>query len=304
MRIKYATKRRLNGIIFILPWLIGFIFFFIIPIINTIIYSFNNVSVRETGGMELQASGFQNYIDLFKVEVTTQNQPILRLLIEENQKILVNVPLIVIFSLFLALIINAKFKGRAIVRVIFFLPIILGLDIVSSMLFINNTGLDSASAEAVQTVTAFTNTSISDILLKYAGLPIEIAQFIQDALKNISMIISKSGVQVLIFLAGLQSISPSLYEVARIEGATEYETFWKVTIPATANITFFVSIYTLIDMFLNSPITKEIYNFAFLKSKIGVGSALSVLFVLNEIVFLFLISLFLKKVVKLDYGKY
>ena len=304
MRIKYATKRRLNGIIFILPWLIGFIFFFIIPIINTIIYSFNNVSVRETGGMELQASGFQNYIDLFKVEVTTQNQPILRLLIEENQKILVNVPLIVIFSLFLALIINAKFKGRAIVRVIFFLPIILGLDIVSSMLFINNTGLDSASAEAVQTVTVFTNTSISDILLKYAGLPIEIAQFIQDALKNISMIISKSGVQVLIFLAGLQSISPSLYEVARIEGATEYETFWKVTIPATANITFFVSIYALIDMFLNSPITKEIYNFAFLKSKIGVGSALSVLFVLNEIVFLFLISLFLKKVVKLDYGKY
>ena len=155
MRIKYATKRRLNGIIFILPWLIGFIFFFIIPIINTIIYSFNNVSVRETGGMELQASGFRNYIDLFKVEVTTQNQPILRLLIEENQKILVNVPLIVIFSLFLALIINAKFKGRAIVRVIFFLPIILGLDIVSSMLFINNTGLDSASAEAVQTVTYY-----------------------------------------------------------------------------------------------------------------------------------------------------
>ncbi|MBS5794343.1 MAG: sugar ABC transporter permease [Clostridiales bacterium] len=304
MRIKYATKRRLNGIIFILPWLIGFIFFFIIPIINTVIYSFNNVSVRETGGMELQASGFQNYINLFKLEVTTQNQPILRLLIEENQKILVNVPLIVIFSLFLALIINAKFKGRAIVRVIFFLPIILGLDIVSSMLFINNTGLDSASVEAMQSVTAFTNTSISDILLKYAGLPIEIAQFIQDALKNISMIISKSGVQVLIFLAGLQSISPSLYEVARIEGATEYETFWKVTIPATANITFFVSIYTLIDMFLNSPITKEIYNFAFLKSKIGVGSALSVLFVLNEIVFLFLISLFLKKVVKLDYGKY
>lgn len=304
MRIKYATKRRLNGIIFILPWLIGFIFFFIIPIINTVIYSFNNVSVRETGGMELQASGFQNYINLFKLEVTTQNQPILRLLIEENQKILVNVPLIVIFSLFLALIINAKFKGRAIVRVIFFLPIILGLDIVSSMLFINNTGLDSASVEAMQSVTAFTNTSISDILLKYAGLSIEIAQFIQDALKNISMIISKSGVQVLIFLAGLQSISPSLYEVARIEGATEYETFWKVTIPATANITFFVSIYTLIDMFLNSPITKEIYNFAFLKSKIGVGSALSVLFVLNEIVFLFLISLFLKKVVKLDYGKY
>lgn len=303
MRIKYATKRRLNGIVFILPWLIGFTFFFIIPIINTVIYSFNKVSVKETGGMALDYVGMANYVDLFKTEVTTQNQQILRLLVEENQRILVNVPLIVIFSLFLALIINAKFKGRALVRVIFFLPIILGIDVVSSMLFAKPPGaVEGATAQMA--LNAFDKTSIADILLKYTGLPIQIAQFIQDALKNISMIISKSGVQVLIFLAGLQSISPSLYEVARIEGATEYETFWKVTVPSMANITFFISVYTLIDMFLNSSITKEIYNFAFLKSKIGVGSALSVVFVLNEMVFLFIISLFLKKVVKLDYGKY
>lgn len=303
MRIKYATKRRLNGIVFILPWLIGFTFFFIIPIINTVIYSFNKVSVKETGGMALDYVGMANYVDLFKTEVTTQNQQILRLLVEENQRILVNVPLIVIFSLFLALIINAKFKGRALVRVIFFLPIILGIDVVSSMLFAKPPGaVEGATAQMA--LNAFNKTSIADILLKYTGLPIQIAQFIQDALKNISMIISKSGVQVLIFLAGLQSISPSLYEVARIEGATEYETFWKVTVPSMANITFFISVYTLIDMFLNSSITKEIYNFAFLKSKIGVGSALSVVFVLNEMVFLFIISLFLKKVVKLDYGKY
>lgn len=303
MRIKYATKRRLNGVVFILPWLIGFTFFFIIPIINTVIYSFNQVSVKETGGMALDPVGISNYVNLFKTEVTTQNQQILRLLVEENQRILVNVPLIVIFSLFLALIINAKFKGRALVRVIFFLPIILGIDVVSSMLFAKPPGaVEGATAQMA--LDAFDKTSIADILLKYTGLPIQIAQFIQDALKNISMIISKSGVQVLIFLAGLQSISPSLYEVARIEGATEYETFWKVTVPSMANITFFISVYTLIDMFLNSSITKEIYNFAFLKSKIGVGSALSVVFVLNEMVFLFIISLFLKKVVKLDYGKY
>lgn len=94
-----------------------------------------------------------------------------------------------------------------------------------------------------------------------------------------------------------------MYEVAKIEGATSYETFWKVTIPAIANIIFFASIYTLIDVFLRSPITKEIHQFAFLKSKIGVGSALSVIFILNAVVLLGLISWFLKKVVKLDYGK-
>lgn len=302
MRIKYATKRRLNGIVFILPWLIGFIIFFAIPLYNTILYSFNEVSVKDTGGINIVANGIKNYVDLFKTEVTTKNEQILRLLVEENQKMLFNVPLIVIFSLFLALIINAKFPGRAIVRVIFFLPIILGLDIVSSMMFFEIPEASEAAKMAINS--PFSQTSISDVILSNAGLPVEIVTFIKNAISNIFMLISKSGVQVLIFLAGLQSISPSLYEVAKIEGATAYETFWKVTVPSTANITFFVSVYTLIDVFLSSPITKEIHNFAFLKSKIGVGSALSVVFILNAVVFLLIISWFLKKVVKLDYGRY
>lgn len=301
MRIKYATKRRLNGVVFILPWLIGFIIFFAIPLYNTFLYSFNEVSVKDTGGMNLVANGVKNYVDLFKTEVTTNNQQILRLFVEENQKMLFNVPLTVIFSLFLALIINAKFPGRAIVRVIFFLPIILGLDVVSSMIFVTP---ESTSTAELAISSPFAQTAFSDTLLANAGLPIEVTTFIQNAITNIFMLISRSGIQVLIFLAGLQSISPSLYEVAKIEGATEYETFWKVTVPSTANITFFVSVYTLIDAFLSSPITKEIHNFAFLKSKIGVGSALSVVFILNAVVFLLLISWFLKKVVKLDYGRY
>lgn len=302
MRIKYATKRRLNGIVFILPWLIGFIIFFAIPLYNTFLYSFNEVSVKDTGGMNLVTNGVKNYVDLFKTEVTTNNQQILRLFVEENQKMLFNVPLIVIFSLFLALIINAKFPGRAIVRVIFFLPIILGLDIVSSMMFLVPESTSAASELAISS--PFSQAALSDTLLSNVGLPIEATRFIQSSINNIFMLISRSGVQVLIFLAGLQSISPSLYEVAKIEGATEYETFWKVTVPSTANITFFVSVYTLIDSFLSSPITKEIHNFAFLKSKIGVGSSLSVIFILNAVVFLLLISWFLKKVVKLDYGRY
>lgn len=298
-QLKYETKRKFHGFVFILPWLIGFIMFFAVPLVNTVVYSFNEVSVREQGGMNLEYSGIQNYIDLFQKEVTTANEQVLRLLVEENQQMIINVPLIVIFSLFLALIINAKFPGRGAVRVIFFLPIILGLDIVMSMMQLD-TGM---MGQAVATTSAFADASIAESILKFTGLPAEAIVFIKDIINNIFTLITQSGVQTLILLAGLQSITPSMYEVAKIEGATSYETFWKVTIPAIANIIFFASIYTLIDVFLRSPITKEIHQFAFLKSKIGVGSALSVIFILNAVVLLGLISWFLKKVVKLDYGK-
>ncbi|MEF9959238.1 MAG: sugar ABC transporter permease [Niameybacter sp.] len=296
--LKYSTKRKIHGFIFILPWIIGFITFFAIPIINTTIYSFNQVSVGQAGGMNLVFSGMQNYVDLFKTEVTTTNAQVLRLLVEENQKILVNVPLTLIFSLFLALIINAKFPGRAIVRIVFFLPIILGLDVVVAMMNID-TGMMTQTA----TTAVFAETSFAESILQFTGLPPEIVMFIQQTITGIFALITKSGVQTLIFLAGLQSISPALYEVAKIEGATTYETFWKVTIPSTANIIFFVAIYTLVELFLSSPVTKEIHNFAFVKSKIGVGSALSIVFILNAVVLLVVISWFLKKVVKLDYGK-
>lgn len=298
-QLKYETKRRVHGFIFILPWLIGFFMFFAIPLINTITYSFNQVSVKEQGGMSLVFSGVQNYIDLFLTEVTINNEQVLRLLIEENQKIIVNVPLIIIFSLFLALIINAKFPGRAVVRVIFFLPIILGLDVVVSMMQLDTGGM----AQTASSTAVFADASIAESILMYTGLPTDIVLFINEIVSGIFSLITKSGVQTLIFLAGLQSISPAMYEVAKIEGATSYETFWKVTIPSIANITFFVAIYTLIDIFLSSPITKEIHQFAFVKSKIGVGSALSVIFILNAVVLLIFISWFLKKVVKLDYGK-
>jgi ABC-type sugar transport system permease subunit len=109
---------------------------------------------------------------------------------------------------------------------------------------------------------------------------------------------SQAGVQVLIYLAGLQSISPSLYEVAKIEGATSYETFWKVTLPMIGNISVFVIVYTIVDIFLSSPIAEEVYAFAFQKSKIGVASALSVVYMLNVLLILLLVLFVSRKAVK------
>ena len=103
--------------------------------------------------------------------------------------------------------------------------------------------------------------------------------------------------QTLVFLAALQSISPSMYEVAKIEGATGYETFWKVTIPSIMHIVVFVLIYTIVDVFLTSQIAQEAYAFAFEQNKIGVGSALSVVYIINVLLVLGVVLLFTRKVV-------
>ena len=295
-KMKYSTSKKLNGLIFMLPWLIGFITFFAVPIQNTILYSFNKVEVGATGGIELTFNGIQNYIDLFVSEVSTTSQPIQRIFATENISIFTNLPLIVIFSLFLAILANAKFPGRGIVRVIFFLPIVLGLPLIVEWTA-NSTGrmmIESASGGM------FGAENGAELLLEYTFLPKKIIEFLSVVLENIFQLFTRTGVQTMIFLAGLQSISPSHYEVAKIEGANRYETFWKVTLPLLSNVLLFAVIYTMIDLFLNSSIAEEVYNFAFTKSKIGVGSALSVVYMVNVLVVLVIVLLFLKAVKVID----
>ena len=295
-KLKYSTSRKLNGLIFMLPWIIGFITFFAVPIKNTILYSFNSVNVGATGGIDLTFSGIQNFIDLFQTEVSTTNQPIQRIFVTENASIITNLPLIVIFSLFLAILANAKFPGRGVVRVIFFLPIVLGLP------FIVEWTAESTGRSLIEAASGgmFGAQAVSGILLKYTFLPKNVIAFLSGVLDNIFQLFTRTGVQTLIFLAGLQSISPSHYEVAKIEGANSYETFWKVTLPMLSNVMLFAVIYTMIDLFLNSSIADEVYSFAFSKNKIGVGSALSVVYMANVLVVLVIVLVFLKAVKVID----
>ncbi|MCD8106166.1 MAG: sugar ABC transporter permease [Lachnospiraceae bacterium] len=295
-KLKYSTSRKLNGLIFMLPWLIGFVMFFAVPVKDTVLYSFNKVDVGDSGGIVLTFNGIQNYIDLFRSEVSTESQPLQRVLATENANIITNLPLIVIFSLFLAILANAKFPGRGIVRVIFFLPIVLGLSLIEEWAA-NSTGRSLIEAA---TGGMFGTQAVAGILLEYTFLPKSVIQFLSSVLDNIFQLFTKTGVQTLIFLAGLQSIDPALYEVAKMEGANSYDTFWKVTLPLLSNVLLFAVVYTLIDLFLNSSIAEEVYNFAFAKSKIGVGSALSVVYMANVLVVLGIVLLFLKAVNVID----
>lgn len=293
-QISHMNMRKIHGIIFVLPWLLGFILFFVNPLISTIKYSFHKVGVADSGGMSLEFVGLQNFIDLFTTEVSSQSTQFLRIFTDENVDIFINTPVIVIFSLFCAILVNANFKGRGLARVIFFLPIVLGLKVVVDLTLVT-TGGDVANASISQT---FDNGFILDFLREYTFLPRDITRFISDLINGVFMLISQTGVQTLIFLAGLQSINHSLYEVAKIEGANGYEVFWKITLPLLANITLFAMIYTFVDMFLKSSISTEIYYFAFNKNSIGTGSALSVVYLLNVLIDLLILMLVINRVVK------
>ena len=291
MRLSYTTKRKLLGFTFLIPFLLGFFMFFAKPLYETFFYSFQKITIDEVGQMQFQNIGLQNYIDLFTTEVSTAQTQILRVLSDENTNMLINVPLITLLALFLALLANRQFKGRAIVRMIFFLPIILGLEVVTDMMTI------TTGSETVQMGGLFAESFVARMLMRYTSIPMIYLNPIIEFVENIFAVISRSGVQTLVFLAALQSISPSMYEVAKIEGATGYETFWKVTIPSILHIVVFVVVYTIVDVFLTSQIAQEAYAFAFEQNKIGVGSALSVIYIINVLLVLGIVLLFTRKVV-------
>jgi ABC-type sugar transport systems, permease components len=298
LHISHQNMRKVHGLVFMLPWLIGFILFFIKPLVNTIKYSFHEVGVADNGGMTLKYVGLNNFTNLFRAEVSSQSQTFARVFTDENIDIFMNTPVIVIFSLFCAILVNVKFKGRGLARVIFFLPIVLGLKVVVDLIMITSGGDVADAAVSNQ----FDTSLLINFLLNYTFLPVNVTLFISDLASNIFMLISQTGVQTLIFLAGLQSINQSLYEVARIEGANSYEVFWKITLPLLSNISLFALIYTFVDMFLQSSISTEIYYFAFNKNNIGVGSALSVVYLFNVLIDLVLLLFITNKVVKLNHG--
>ena len=292
-RITRDIRRQLFGLLFLSPFFIGFIMFFLIPLGKTIYYSFNDISVVSNGGMSYSWTGFNNYINLFTTEVTTDAGTMLQLFTNQNLDMLISVPLITIFSLFMALLANRKFKGRALVRMIFFLPIVLGLSLVTDMLAMT-TGSELTEVGGG----LFSESIVTVLLYKYTGVPTNILVTIIGYVDNIFDLISQAGVQTLIYITALQSISPSLYEVAKIEGATAYETFWKVTIPTIMHIILFVVIYTVVELFIDSQIAEEVYSFAFEQNKIGIGSALSVVYIFNVLLVLLICLLIMRKAVK------
>lgn len=270
----FQQRKALTGMLFLTPWVLGFVFFFMVPIVNSIIYSFNDLKAADNG-YSLTFEGWSNFNEALYVDATY-----VRRLTTVVGEMVVNVPLIIIFSLFIAVLLNQKFIGRSLSRAIFFLPVILASGI---MLSINNAGfmqqIMDANLVSNNPGGASINGFLQSIELKNMMLDIgvneSIVNYLTGAVDRIYEIISQSGVQIIIFLAGLQAISPSLYEASRMEGATGYEAFWKITFPMVSPLILTNLVYSIIDSFLNNEVTQLIDTTAFNRLDFGLSSAMA-----------------------------
>jgi ABC-type sugar transport system permease subunit len=213
---------------------------------------------------------------------------------------LIDVPLITFFSLFMAILLNKKFRGRTLVRAIFFLPVILNSGAIMDAMDLARTmmsgGISSASAEMASAASG-NGVSIEYYIQMFSalGLPDSIIQYISGAVSRISDIINASGVQIIIFIAALQSIPGSMYEVAKIEGATAYETFWKVTFPMVLPHIITNVVYTVVDSFADSDVVDLAYDTAFTNNNYGLSSVMSLVSTVITCLILVIVCRFIQK---------
>ncbi|MFA6729934.1 MAG: sugar ABC transporter permease [Eubacteriales bacterium] len=246
-------KKARLGWLFVAPFLLGFFLIYLPMIVDSIYFSFVKIEPVRGGGYNAIWVGLENYSYAF-----FENVDFTQTLIGSIKDLIFNIPAIVIFSLFMAVLLNQKMKGRAFFRAIFFIPVIVSTGIIESI------DLQNILAEAQSTMSDFTSgtmtstanvgtqiVSMMDMQRFFSGMKVgnELVGYVTGIVNSVYSIINKSGVQMLIFLAGLQSISPAIYESCKIEGASSWEIFWKITFPMISPMIFVNTVYTVIDSF-------------------------------------------------------
>ena len=233
-------------------------------ILDSFQYSFLMVENVRGGGAIKHWVGFENYYNAFFVDpkfVETLGSGVKQLFFD--------VPAILIFSLFMAVLLNQKMIGRAAFRAIFFIPVILSTGLIADIDAGNaltnmmgqeggaiDTGAGSSAAAEIVSAADLQN------LFNNMVVGSELAAYVTDMVNNIFDIVNRSGVQMLIFLAGLQSVPQSFFEASRVEGATKWEEFWFITFPMLSNVTLLVVVYTMVELFVSNKnvVVAHVYN--------------------------------------------
>ena len=239
--LSYMERRARKGYLFMLPLFFGLALVFIPSLVRTVIFSFNEITIGSFG-YKLTFQGWQYY-----QTALTKDPQIVPDMVASLRTLLINIPIILIFSLFIATLLNQRFRGRLIARMIFFLPVILttgvlvrfdapAMNLVSQTV---DTGSDSSLALVGGLSSMLASLNFSDTL---TGI-------ISSAVSNIYSVVTASGIQIFIFLAGLQEIPRSLYEAAAVEGCSKWELFWKITFPMIMPQMTINAVYTIVDSF-------------------------------------------------------
>lgn len=285
--LTHRSREAVYGYAFVLVWIVGFALFTAVPLLQTLYYSLNKVTVTATG-INLEQIQWQNYTRALFTDPT-----FVQLLIEYAIETLVAVPIILIFSLIIALFLNLKFRFKGMFRTIFFLPVVI------------------TSGPVIQELVAQGATSVPGLAISVtvtefiAQLPLYLRNPIEYLLTSFILILWFSGVQILIYLSSLQKIDQSIYEAAAIDGASAWESFWKITLPALSTTTLIVAVYTIITLshFSENKVIKYIYGQTYaVGGGIGYASAMSFLYFFVLFLLLALVYLLLNYRAKRQYG--
>lgn len=293
---KKSWKKKYNqaGYIFVLPWILGFSFLMLTPLIQTIQFAFSEVNVGDSG-YETAWVGLKYFVYAF-----TEDGTFPKMLVNSIVDMVLDVPMILVFSFFVAVLLRQKFRGSGLIKGIFFITVIM-----SSGVFIlmqkettdfNTVQISSALNSPVGLVSALNSFSLENWLLEL-GFSETMVNYISTPVQSMFDLMTRSGIQIFIFLAGMSSISPALYEACSMEGATAWETFWLITFPMTSPLIIVNLIYTIVDSFMASDneVLNYIYSQAFDKVNFGYSSALSWIYFLIIGIVIGLSALFISK---------
>ncbi len=280
MRPSKKRKQRLNanknryGYIFVAPFIIGFVLFVLIPIVQSILFSLSTINLTMTG-YDLSYVGPKSYERALLVDANVR-----RLIVNSLIQTFTELPVILAFSFFAALLLKDPFRGRGLARAIFFLPVVMVSGVIATSDLNNSTMatmMNRNTADLVNGMAASFSANRMVLSLFNGAIPPTILSFLGTAIDRIYDIIMASGLQIVIFIGGLNTISPSIFEASNIEGATAWENFWKITFPMMGPYLLLNTVYTIIDSFVNvkNALIMTIQNYLISFSEFSFGSAIS-----------------------------
>lgn len=281
-------KRAWWGRLFILPWVIGLIWFFLLPMIETFYYSFHKITIS-AGGLTFTGVGFTNYLYYF-----TQDPNFIQSFVNSLWSLLISIPLIVCFSMFVAIVLSEKFRGRTFFRAVFFFPVIIASGVVINILT-TNLLMNTASVSTNQPAYMFQAPDMNEIFT-VIGLPSQLLTLIGKLISEVFDLTWKSGVQILLLLAAINGIPSSFYEVADIEGATGWEKFWKITLPTALPTLLVAIVYTIIDSFtdVGNSVMKMITD-NFQQGKYENAATIGIVYFLAIMIIVGIVQIFLSR---------
>lgn len=293
--MKKRSNSRLNqnvGIVFSLPFIVGLLIFFIPTVFMGMRFAVSEVSVAQ--GLSLKFTGISNLRYALRVDARY-----FQLVLSDLGSLLTTLPIVLIFSLFVAVLLNSKVWGKGFFRVIFFLPVIACVGMLAANF--SNLVMQNMTSSAQETESEAL-TAMSDItkMLQNLNFSPQLISTVSGAANNIMDIVNRSGVQILIFLAGIQSISPSIYESANVEGASGWEVFWKITLPMISPMMIANVLFTFVDSITRSDteIVNYVKNMAFSRAEFGYAAAMAWFHYLCLLVMLGILALIVFIVIK------